>query len=90
MSKVIFASHSRWCQPGTFNDDAAASPAATCAAGTGAAPSASDAKSPADSPIQQWWASAPNSNQPHAPLPTSPEQVGQWPISRQASGAASS
>jgi len=25
MSKVIFASHSRWCQPGTFNDDAAAS-----------------------------------------------------------------
>ena len=78
MSKVIFASHSRWCQPGTFNDDAAASPAATCAAGTGAAPSASDAKSPADSPIQQWWASAPNSNQPHAPLPTSPEQVGQW------------
>lgn len=53
MSKVIFASHSRWCQPGTFNDDAA-------------------------SPLQQWWASAPNSNQPHAPLPTSPEQVGQW------------
>ena len=78
MSKVIFASHSRWCQPGTFNDDAAASPTATCAAGTGAAPRAADAKSPADSPIQQWWASAPNSNQPHAPLPTSPEQVGQW------------
>ena len=41
MSKVIFASHSRWCQPGTFNDDAAAS-AATSAAGTGAAPSAAD------------------------------------------------
>ena len=73
MSKVIFASHSRWCQPGTFNDDAA-SPSAV----TGAAPSTTDAKSPADSPIQQWWASAPNSNQPHAPLPTSPEQVGQW------------
>lgn len=73
MSKVIFASRSRWCQPGTFNDDAACPSAVT-----GAAPSATDAKSPADSPIQQWWASAPNSNQPHAPLPTSPEQVGQW------------
>ena len=89
MSKVIFASHSRWCQPGTFNDDAAASPAATCAAGTGAAPSTAGATSPAASPLQQWWASAPNSNQPHAPLPP----LSRWasgPISRQASGAASS